>query len=605
MQAVKYIAVIICAIVALAIVAPFFAQRTPEAYVTADNLAAAQQPVSTAAALRNKAEEIRVNVVVPAQATAEAASILANNKQRISEDAHQQELRHEGEMAALSISNTQRLNEIEASYTARVEGIKVGSAKTVAEANADSARASAGAWRDTIAYGGFAIGAVVLLLGGTLAIVTWLSTRAKIIDHPLTGPILVTGRGIIPLGNITTPMLLGNGTEVGRDVLPLVAQRQAYALIGRAKTADVPELARAAQHATTQTVQAGWQISNPTALDDAVQALPAGQHDELLGRVPTMADLLKRWRPTRAEMLLGIDRGGVPWYCALEDLLSTGVIGRPKTGKTTLLRFIYLQCRMLGAQVLVWDLHLTLAGDLPGSNAYTELDTIDLSAEQMCVTLDRRIKSRDYNAQPIMIMADEFNLLAPNSTAVTEAMGRVILEGRKVNMFSMISGQGLPATLFGGSTARDALSSRFVLHTTTRQAQMVGLDRDYIPLVMDLKPGMAIVDGPIDPTVLAIPNTTEADLMAFFPTSGATSKATSEPLPDWTVATSEEVARSGESGSEESDSATSERVNQVIDLMKGGKGRSEAIKIVYQTEGGNKFVKASQEVDQFIMEALK
>jgi hypothetical protein len=98
-------------------------------------------------------------------------------------------------------------------------------------------------------------------------------------------------------------------------------------------------------------------------------------------------------------------------------------------------------------------------------------------------------------------------------------MGRIILEGRKVKMFSMISGQGLPAKLFGDSTPRDALSSRFVLHTTTRQANMIGLDRDAQPWVVDLKPGYAIVDGPIDPQVLAIPNTTEADIRAFLPGS--------------------------------------------------------------------------------------
>ena len=38
------------------------------------------------------------------------------------------------------------------------------------------------------------------------------------------------------------------------------------------------------------------------------------------------------------------------------------------------------------------------------------------------------------------------------------ALNRIILEGRKVNLFAMVAGQGLPAALFGGSTPRDALS---------------------------------------------------------------------------------------------------------------------------------------------------
>jgi hypothetical protein len=602
----KASAVIVVALVALVVSLTFLQPRTPEAYVLANNEAIRMQPTATAAALANQAESIRVAIIVPAQATAEAASILANNAQRISEDAHQQALRHQGEMAALSISNTARLNEIEADYTARVEGIKAGGAKEVAEANADASRASAGAWRDTLTYGGFALGSVVLLLGGTLTIVTWLSTRAKIIDHPLTGPILVTSRGIIPLGNITTPMLLTNGAEVGSNVLPLVAQRQAYALIGRARTADVPELARAAQHATVQTVQAGWQISNPAALGDAVQALPAGR-DDLAVRIPTFAQLLQAWQPTRQQMLLGIDPQGSPVHCALEDLLSTGIIGRPRTGKSTLLRFIYLQCRLIGAQVVVWDLHLTVAGDLPGAQAFTELGEINQSAEQMCVTLDRRIKSRNYNAQPIMIMADEFNLLAPNSAEVTEAMGRIILEGRKVNMFAMLSGQGLPATLFGGSTARDALSSRFVLHTTTRQAQMVGLDREYVPLVVDLKPGMAIVDGPIDPTILSIPNTTEADLLTLLPASKAASQAASAmvsgPLPADFQMVSQEAENTAEIKIEESVEVGKDAL--IRDLLLQGKSQREIIAEVYGQSGGRGYQEAARELNDILRRLVK
>lgn len=597
----KYIAVIVCAIVVLVIAAPFFQERTPEAYVAADNLKSAQYPVATAAALKNRAEEIRVNVVVPAQATAEAASILANNQQRIDEYAHQQALRHAGEMNAIAISNTMQQHKIEADFTAQTEGIKANSAKQIAESNADAARASAGAWRDTVTYGGLAIGSVVLLLGGTLAIVTWLSTRAKIIEHPLTGPILIAGGRVTLLGNITTPMLLTNGAEMGSNVLPLVAQRQAFALIGKAKAADVPELTKAAQHATAQTVQAAW---TPTALSDsAVQALPAGANDQAVMRVPTMAELLRTWRPARQQMLLGVDRGGRPIYCALEDLLSTGIIGRPKTGKSTLLRFIYLQCRLIGAQVFVWDLHLTVAGDLPGANAHTELEDINRSAEEVCRLLDRRIKSREYNTQPLMIMADEFNLLAPNSMKATEAIGRIILEGRKVNVFSMISGQGLPAHLFGGSTARDALSSRFVMHTTTRQASMVGLDHDCLPWVVDLKPGTAIVDGPIDPTVLSIPNTTEADLQMFVPAQKAASILVSAPLPADFPMVSREARNTAETSAEES--AEAGKDNLIRDLLLQGKSQREIIAEVYGQYGGRGYQEAARELNDILRRLVK
>jgi hypothetical protein len=602
MSALKYVAVIICAIVALAIIAPFFAERTPESYVLANNEAIRMQPTATAAALANQSEAIRVSIIVPAQATAEAASILANNAQRISEDAHQQALRHQGEMAALSISNTARLNEIEENYTARVEGIKAGGAKEVAEANADASRASAGAWRDTLTYGGAAVGVVILLVGVTLAIVVWLMTRAKIVDHPITGPMIISSRGVVLLGNVTTPLIAWNSQKfitAGDSVMPLVAQRQAFALIGRASHSDNPDMARDATRDAASTVR---QIYAPAPLlDSAVQALPAGR-DDLAVRIPTFAQLLQAWQPTRQQMLLGIDPQGGPVHCALEDLLSTGIIGRPRTGKSTLLRFIYLQCRLIGAQVVVWDLHLTVAGDLPGAQAFTELTDINQSANQMCTLIDRRIKARDYAAQPVMIMADEFNLLAPNSQPVTEAMGRIILEGRKVNMFAMISGQGLPANLFGGSTPRDALSSRFVMHTTTRQAQMVGLDREYVPLVVDLKPGTAIVDGPIDPTILSIPNTTEADLQVLSPRSNMVSRAASamvsEPLPDDFQMASAEAGNPVET--RENNSAEAGKDTLVRDLLLQGKSQREIIDEIWGQSGGRGYQQAAVELNDIL-----
>ncbi len=606
MKAFKYLTVIICALVALAIFSPFLQARTPEAYVSAQNNALRMQPTSTAAALVNAFEAERVTIVAPAKAAAEATSIIANNAQRINEDAHQQALRHTGEMAALNVSNTLRLNQIETGFVASVEGIKADSAKSVSESQADAARATAGAWRDTLTYGGLATGAIVILVGGALAVVAWISLRAKVINDPTTGPILVTRQGIVLLGNVTTPVIAWNQHQMvtaGDSVMPLVAQRQAFALIGKASQSDRPELARLAERSTVTAVQ---QYGSSPLLDSAVAALPSTDRlDDTPTRVPTFAELVRTWRPSRNQMLLGINRLGNPVYCGLDDMLSVGIVGRPKTGKTTVLRFVFAQCVLVGAQVIVWDLHRTIVGSLPGANALTRLEEIDQSAERVMLELERRIEQGRYNDRPIMVLVDEFALLAPNSDSATKALNRIILEGRKVNLFSMVAGQGLPASLFGGSGPRDALSSRYILHTTTRQAMMAGLEKETAPWVIDLKCGSAVVDGPVDAQIVSIPNTTQDDVRSVLATSTATSTATSEPLPIWESATSVEVAGSGGSGSEESDFATSERKQQVIDLLKSGKGKSEVINIVYQTTGGNKFIKASQEVDRFIQESLR
>lgn len=403
---------------------------------------------------------------------------------------------------------------------------------------------------------------------------------------------ITTTEGLI---GISANLLTGADSVAALDVPP---QMKLAALVESATRTQAARIAAA-------TGQSPWGVQLTNEFYEETRPIETTPLAIDVMRVPTFAELLQAWKPSQSEMLLGLAADGSPRYCELEDLLSTGIVGKPKTGKSTVLRFIYLQCRMVGARVIVWDLHLTIVGTLPEAEAFTELDDINRSAAEVIDVLEYRRRNRQYNGQPIMILADEFNLLAPNSEIVTEAMGRIILEGRKYQIFSMISGQGLPAKLFGDSTPRDALSSRFVLHTTTRQADIIGLDREAKPWVVNLKRGQAIVDGPIDAQVLSIPNTTEADVKAFLTTSTATSTATSEPLPNWTVATSTEVVGSGGSGDLESDFATSERKRQVLDLLKCGKGKSEVIKIVYQTSGGNKFVTASKEVDRFIQESLK
>jgi hypothetical protein len=608
MSALKYVAVIICAIVALAIVAPFFAQRTPEAYVAADNLKAAQQPISTAAALRNRAEQIRVDVVVPAQATAEAASILANNDQRIAEDAHQQELRHLGEMAALTISNTMRMFEISTTYTSRIETIKADSSKIVSEAYADAQRASAGAWRDTIAYGGFAAGAVVLLLGGTLAIVAWLSLRAKVIDTPTTGPILVTRQGIVLLGNVTTPVIAWNQNRMvteGDSVMPLVAQRQAFALIGRTAQSDRPELARLAERSTVTAVQ---QYGSSPLLDSAVQALPAGRSsDDVLQsqRVPTFAELVRNWRPTTERIIFGMIDGG-PLYGRLDQLLSVIIVGRQEQGKTTLLRFIYAQCLMVGAEVQAWDIHEDIVEDLPGAAAFTSRAAIEGIAERTLIELDRRISAGEKRtARPLMILIDEINSLMDAVPIVAEVIKRIVTEGRKYRVYCVVSCKGAPASEFGKSYIRDAFSARYAFNTTTRQASMVGFDSQDVEPVRRLLPGQALFDGPVVPCIVRIPLITAQDVKALIPASGMVSKAPSTMVSDDFPMASAEGENAGETIEKISPEA-----EEILSLVRelwfvDKKSQSEIIEEVWHQTGGRGYQKAANEFNDMLRLIMK
>ena len=59
---------------------------------------------------------------------------------------------------------------------------------------------------------------------------------------------------------------------------------------------------------------------------------------------------------------------------------------------------------------------------------------------------------------------------------------------------------------------RDALSSRYIFRTSAAQARIAGLEKDHAGLVAALRPGLAVLAGPVEPQIVAIPQTTVADL---------------------------------------------------------------------------------------------
>ncbi len=153
---------------------------SPKEQAEADNARLLAQPTATAAAIRNQEAQTHADIVVPAQAQAEAKSIVARTDQQIAEDAHQQALRHQGEVAALTLSNTQQLNEINARFVASVTTIKATGEEAVADAQAAMEERTAQARIAT----GLSIGAILFVLvvaiGGAFAINKAIDNRAQV-----------------------------------------------------------------------------------------------------------------------------------------------------------------------------------------------------------------------------------------------------------------------------------------------------------------------------------------------------------------------------------------------------------------------------------------
>ncbi len=145
------------------------------------------------------AQTARNQIVVPAQAQADATSITARTQQQIDEQAHQQALRHQGEVAALSISNTMRLNEVDASYKAALAAINIKSAREVADTQAAIEERAAATRIATV--GSYALGffLVVVGIGGAFALNRLARNRARVnvlSDDGFNQVLLIDGRVI-------------------------------------------------------------------------------------------------------------------------------------------------------------------------------------------------------------------------------------------------------------------------------------------------------------------------------------------------------------------------------------------------------------------------
>ncbi len=412
--------------------------------------------------------------------------------------------------------------------------------------------------------------------------------------------------------------------QLSRDV----AQHVALTLAGGAMTAAV-ERARAA-HPVPHTYAPKIEIKEPgrPELSAAIPALASTEvAPVVLPLAPTFAQLLIEGFHARTDrMLLGFGSDG-PIYGGIDALLSTAIAGRPGQGKSTTLRMVYAQCLQVGAQVMLLDPHGSIAGDVQSGPSQLVASTgaeLDDAAAWLTGELERRLaayRAGERSFQPLLVMADEMPVISLSSKSAVQALGRVVLEARKVGGYALISGQGLPAANFGGRLVRDALSSRIIHKTTQAEGLRAGLDKQAAQLLEHLQPGYAVLDGPVTPQIVAIPLTTAEDLgkipyvPAFQP----------EPLPDNVITfhpkgvisalerpitpaepervTLQATGTSGpENGAQSVTTVTTEAVPeveraQIVALAKAGISRRRIGEQVYGMVGGAAYAKVKQTLD--------
>jgi hypothetical protein len=259
-------------------------------------------------------------------------------------------------------------------------------------------------------------------------------------------------------------------------------------------------------------------IEHPTRVleADPVLSLPAPAH--VLPYAPPFNQIAHHIAPGR--LILGYNMQG-PIYGDVTDLLSTAIVGRPGTGKTTMLRLVCAQILQVGGLPLLLDPHGSIIDELgdfidcaESSQEITEL------TEWVSEELDERLAARREGLalrQPLLLLADEWPIISQLSPDALQPVRRLVLEGRKVGMYALICGQGLPAQLLGGTLVRDALASRYVFNTTAQQARLAGLDNDTAKTLLtqleDAGPGKAILaSSRRRPELVAIPSIETSDL---------------------------------------------------------------------------------------------
>jgi hypothetical protein len=230
---------------------------------------------------------------------------------------------------------------------------------------------------------------------------------------------------------------------------------------------------------------------------------------------------------------------------SLKQSVNIGLIGIPHSGKTSCLTFHVAQAVMRGSIVRGWDLHGDVAADLGDVfHILEEVPEILQDCTWIQAERDRRIALRKQaragdrraarqweQTREIFYIVDEFNALMlrlrsnkAERELVTDTLLSLIGEGRKFKMRVVLTGQSMPASLFGegASGTRDNLSTRYAFRVGPRQAQMLGIEpaaiETLLPLISGEKsPGYAILDGGplLHAIIVSIPYTTVEDIRAL------------------------------------------------------------------------------------------
>lgn len=329
--------------------------------------------------------------------------------------------------------------------------------------------------------------------------------------------------------------------------------------------------------------------------------------------VPSFRELFEDGIIYPGRFLLGYnEQTQQPHYGVLKDVYSSLIIAKSGGGKTTLMRFLLAQACNMGADYAIIDPHgrtgeglAQALNPLTGHQLFTPAIDDEPIADAMRYFLrliENRVNQVDTTTDPRILAVDELNMLIDDlGSDFANDLTRIAERGRKVGVFVFAAGQSAEASRTGGDASlRKAFVGRFILRADKDAVGRMVPDRKLLDMVPHLQPGHTIfVPTRSDPVPLAIPDTTEADLLACFgaqvvepvPSPGAGSVPL--PVPQLTHEPTDWVD-------------TGSRTELVRQMFLGGQPPAQIIREVWGVQNkGRAWVQASQEFNEVLRSIVK
>jgi hypothetical protein len=297
---------------------------------------------------------------------------------------------------------------------------------------------------------------VVAVLGVLVALADWYYNRRQ----PLVRP---DARGLLPVSRHALER--GELVDLLADAIRLYHQTQGLHAIHQ------PGQTPASLHYSPHLSYDYASASAPGQLTGAPEppALP-GPVDLL--------QVLDTFQPSAERILLGMGPGGAPVTVGVRSLCHVALCGATGGGKSNLLRLLLPQLQAIGARVVLADPHYApidaetgedwrgIAARLHLAPAVKPAEIDDLLA-WLLDELDRRLERRNQGEKPgapVFLALDELPIIIKEVPDVSERLGRVLREGRKVHLLVVGAAQDfLTKTLGTSGAVRDCYRTAYYL----------------------------------------------------------------------------------------------------------------------------------------------